>query len=53
MEGGHHIVDQRVSVGGGCIAGHHYRVKGVDAGLDEQIGNGEQRVLNACGNADE
>ena len=53
MEGGHDVVDQCVGVGGGCVAGHHHRIEGVDAGLDEQIGNGKQRVLNACGNADE
>src|SRR5699024_11582511 len=44
VEGGHHVVDQRVGVGGGRVAADHHRVEGVDAGLNEEVRSEERRV---------
>ena len=52
VEGGHHVEDQGIGVGGGGVAGHHHRVEGVDAHLHEQVGDGKDGVLQAGGDAD-
>ena len=45
VEGGHAVVDHVVGVGGSAVALDHEGVKGVDAGLDEQVGDGKNGVL--------
>ena len=47
VEGGHHVVDQRIGVGGGRVAADHHRVEGVDAGLNEEVGQRKDGVLTA------
>ena len=47
----HHIEHQRVGIGGRRVAGNHDRVEGVDAHLHEQVGDGEDGVLQAGGDA--
>ena len=45
VEGCHAIINQAVCIGGGAVALDHQRVKGVDARLNEQVGNGKNGVL--------
>ena len=45
VEGLHHIVHQRVGVGSGGVSRHHGGTEGIDAPLDEQIGQRENGVL--------
>mgnify|MGYP000788065721 CR=1 FL=1 len=52
VEGLHHVIHQRVGVGSGGVARHHGGAEGVDATLDEQIGQREDRVLQSRRNTD-
>ena len=45
VEGGHSVVDHGVGIGSGRVALDHQRVEGVDARLDEQVGDGKNCVL--------
>ena len=47
VEGSHAVVDERISVCGGAVALDHEGIKGVDTGLDEQVGDGENGVLES------
>ena len=49
VEGRHAVVDQPIRVGGGAVALDHQRVKGVDARLNEQVGDGKNGVLQPGG----
>ena len=51
MEGGHHVIDNGVRIGRGGVSGDHGGIEGVDSRLNEQIGKGEDHVLEACRNA--
>ena len=51
MEGSHDVVDEAVCVGGGGVAFDHQGVEAVDACLNEQVGNGEDGVLQTRGAA--
>ena len=51
VEGRHAVVDQPIRVGGGAVALDHQRVEGVDACLNEQVGNGKNGVLQPGGHA--
>ena len=46
MEGIQGNINEALNVAGGSIAGHKDIAKGVDRGLDQHIGNGEQRTLH-------
>ena len=52
VEGLHHVIHQRVGIGGGRVARHHSGIEGVDATLDEQIGQRENGVLQSGGDTD-
>lgn len=47
VEGVHGLVDKVFDVGGGGGAGHHRGAEGVDGGLDEHVGQGEDDALEA------
>ena len=49
MEGSHDVVNKAVCVGGGGVAFDHQGVEAVDACLNEQVGNGEDGVLQTRG----
>ena len=51
VEGRHAVVDQPIRVGGGAVALDHQGVEGVDACLNEQVGNGKNGVLQSGGHA--
>ncbi len=48
----HHIIHQRVGVGGCGIAFHNHVIKGIDAGLHKEVSDSKQSVLKSGGNAD-
>ena len=45
-------VDKALDVAGRSVAGHEHVAEGVYRRLNENIGTGEQRALDACGQAD-
>ena len=45
VEGGHGVVNEVVGVGGSGVALDHEGIEGVDARLNEEVGNGEDGVL--------
>lgn len=47
VEGLHHIIHQRVGVGSGGVSRYHGGTEGIDAPLDEQIGQRKDRVLQS------
>ena len=47
VEGLHHIIHQRVGVGSSGVSRHHGGAEGIDATLDEQIGQRENGVLQS------
>ena len=47
VEGLHHVIHQRVGVGSGGVSRHHGGTEGIDAPLDEQIGQRKDRVLQS------
>ena len=51
VEGGHHVINHVVHVHRRGISRNHHGIEGVDANLNEEVGNGKHRVLNAGGNA--
>ena len=51
VEGGHHVIDNGVRIGRGGVSGYHDGIEGVDSRLNEQVGKGEDHVLEACRNA--
>ena len=51
VEGSHDVVDEAVRIGGGGVAFDHQGVEAVDACLNEQVGNGEDGVLQTGGAA--
>ncbi len=51
IEARHHVINKCVGVGGGGIALHHHRIKGIHGGLDEQIRHSENGILQACRDA--
>ena len=51
VEGGHHIIGQRVGIGGSGIGGHHGGIKAVHACLHKQAGGVKHRILQRSGQA--
>ena len=49
VHGVHGGVDEAFDVAGGGVACHGDGAEGIDGGLDQHIGNGEQAALEACG----
>ena len=49
VEGIQRNVDKAFDVASGSVAGHEYIAEGVDGGLNQHIGNGEQGTLNTGG----
>ena len=46
MEGVEGNVNEALDIAGGSVAGHEYIAEGIDGGLNQHVGNGEQGALN-------